>query len=410
MTLLSRPDYDRLLIGSPLRNRRVCQVICAALFTVVVFAALVHLLLLLGARPDVAGVFLRALVLSGLLSIVPVAILWYLDRRERETPWLFAAAFLWGGVIATGLSLPFNTAVFWHIDVWLMRHPALLELLGPDAAQMLAAPLSAPIVEEIAKALGLLALFWLLHAEFDNMRDGIVYGALIGVGFNWFEAAAYVAQGYAEYGTPPYALQFGARYALFGLGGHVLFTGIFGAALGFAMQTRHAWLRIVVPILGLLLAMLAHALNNLLPLLVAISGAAAGDPGPEYEGLPDVGFLEVALSTTLLNLTLFMPFVAIVVLAVWRSGVWERRVISEELADEVGRSVSPAEYDEIVRDRAFRTRRIDALHPRTSAALINAQHELAFRKRRVRDAGLDPDADPLVAGWRNEIRLLRGVA
>jgi protease PrsW len=91
----------------------------------------------------------------------------------------------------------------------------------------------------------------------------------------------------------------------------------------------------------------------------------------------------------------------------WRSGVWERRVIREELADEVGRCVSSAEYDAIVRDRVFRTRRIDELHPRLSAALVNAQHELAFRKRRARDEGRDPEADPLVRAWRDEIRLLR---
>ena len=118
---------------------------------------------------------------------------------------------------------------------------------------MLAAPISAPIVEEIAKALGVLLIFWLLRAEFDNMRDGFVYGALVGLGFNWFEAALYVAQGYAEYGVAPYGLQLGGRYALFGLGGHAMFTGIFGAFLGLAIQTRRRWLRILAPIIGIAL-------------------------------------------------------------------------------------------------------------------------------------------------------------
>jgi hypothetical protein len=38
---------------------------------------------------------------------------------------------------------------------------------------------------------------------------------------------------------------------------------------------------------------------------------------------------------------------------------------------------------------------------------VNAQHELAFRKRRVRDEDHDPERDRLVAGWREEIRRLR---
>jgi hypothetical protein len=30
---------------------------------------------------------------------------------------------------------------------------------------------AAPIAEDISKALGVLLIFWLLRAEFDNMRD-----------------------------------------------------------------------------------------------------------------------------------------------------------------------------------------------------------------------------------------------
>ena len=55
----------------------------------------------------------------------------------------------------------------------------------------------------------------------------------------------------------------------------------------------------------------------------------------------------------------------------------------------------------------FRTRRIDRIHPALSRALVNAQHELAFRERRARDEGRDPDEDPLVRSWRDEISLLR---
>jgi hypothetical protein len=58
----------------------------------------------------------------------------------------------------------------------------------------------------------------------------------------------------------------------------------------------------------------------------------------------------------------------------------------------------------------LRTRRIDEMHPRVSAALVNAQHELAFRKRRVREEGNDPEQDPIVAGWREDILRLRSVA
>src|SRR5262245_61107390 len=204
------------------------MVICTLLFVVLISAVFVQLTLLLSMRPDVVRVFFRALFLSTLLAIVPLAALWFLDRREREKPWLFAAAFLWGGCIATGLALPFNSAFFALVDVWVARHPVVGDLLGPNAPMLLAAPISAPIAEEVAKAAGVLLIFWFLRAEFDNMRDGLVYGALVGLGFNWFEAALYVAQDHALHGIESYGAQLGFRYAMFGFGGHALFTGIFG--------------------------------------------------------------------------------------------------------------------------------------------------------------------------------------
>src|ERR1700730_1915955 len=89
--------YARRLTGPPLRRSSVCIGICAALVVLLTFATFVHLSLFANMRLDVAGVFYTALALSSLIAIVPVAILWFLDRRERENPWLFAAAFLWGG-------------------------------------------------------------------------------------------------------------------------------------------------------------------------------------------------------------------------------------------------------------------------------------------------------------------------
>jgi RsiW-degrading membrane proteinase PrsW (M82 family) len=77
---------------------------------------------------------------------------------------------------------------------------------------LLAAPISRPITEELARGLGVIVIFWLLRAEHNGVRDGIVYGALVGAGFNWFETALYVAQGYAEYRVAPYGLQLGGRY------------------------------------------------------------------------------------------------------------------------------------------------------------------------------------------------------
>jgi RsiW-degrading membrane proteinase PrsW (M82 family) len=383
----------------------------AALIGILVVATLVHLGLFSSMRGDILAVFLVALAISTALAVVPLSIIWFLDRRERETPFLLAAVFFWGGCIATALALPFNTAFFRLVDQWVTLNPVIVDMLGPDAATLIAAPLSAPIAEELAKAAGVGLIFWLLRDEFDNMRDGFVYGALVGVGFNWFEAPLYVAQSYAESGVAPYGLQLGVRYALFGLGGHAMFTGLFGMFLGLAMQTQRVWLRLLAPVVGLLLAVAAHMLNNSLPLFAALAAAARGEPlgnePPAAEEFAEVGLLEGFVAGSLMQLTTLAPFLLIVAVALWRSGIWERRVIREELAPEVGRSVTPGEYQRILADGILRTRRIDELHPSRSAALVNAQHELAFRKRRARDMQLDAEQDALVDRWRQEIWRLR---
>ena len=401
----SPSSYDRLLLGSPLRRRGVCLLSGAALLAVLWFTTGIQLALLGGMRSDIASVFFRALFLSSLLSAVPITVLWFLDRRERETPWLFVVTFFWGACVATGLAVPFNGVFSALVDAWIAENPVVEQVLGPDAGVMISAPVSAPIVEELAKALGVLAIFWLLRAEFDNMRDGIVYGSLVGLGFTWFEAPLYVAQGYAEFGVAPWGMQLGWRYALFGFGGHAMFTGLFGAFLGLAVQTRRRWLRILAPIAGFALALSAHFLNNALPLYWALVGAAAGEPPPQgKEASPDVSFVDAFVGGSVAELTIFLPYVAIMAVALWRSGRWERRVIREELAGEVGGALSAEEYEQILGDRPFRTRRIDRLHPRESAALVNAQNELAFRKRRVRDEAGDVEGDRLVIAWRAAIR------
>jgi predicted branched-subunit amino acid permease len=63
----------------------------------------------------------------------------------------------------------------------------------------------------------------------------------------------------------------------------VMFTGIFGALLGLAIQTRRRRLRVLSLITGLVLAIAAHMLNNALPLPATLAGAAAGEAPPGHE-------------------------------------------------------------------------------------------------------------------------------
>lgn len=103
---------DRLETAPPLRKSRPCRAVDVGLAGILISASLLHFSLFSRMDADVLMVFFRALMISTALSVVPLMLIRFLDRRERENPWLLAAAFLWGGCIATALSLPFNTAFF----------------------------------------------------------------------------------------------------------------------------------------------------------------------------------------------------------------------------------------------------------------------------------------------------------
>lgn len=402
------PESIGYALASPLRRPRVARITTISLAILLLLAALVIFAVVGGLGADATRVFLEALTVSSLLSVIPVAILWFLDRRERESGWLFAAAFFWGGLIATSLALPINSTILFAVGQWLESNAALKELLGPEAALMIGAPLAGPIVEETTKGLGIVLLFWLMRAEFDNVRDGFIYGALVGVGFNWFESALYVQQNFVQFGSAPYGFQLGARYAWLGLAGHALYSGIFGASLGLARATSKRWLRYVSPLAGYVLAIAGHAWQNSLPLFLALASVQSGEAPPtEIEAPPDVGLFEAMATASISNLFIFLPFALLLAFIIRRSGQWEREVIREELSYEVGSSVTEQEYEGIVADKRYQTRRIDERNRTLSSALVNAQNELAIRKRRLKDRGFDPESDPIVASWRAEIAGIR---
>ena len=402
------PESIGYALASPLRRPRVARITTISLAILLLLAALVIFAVVGGLGADATRVFLEALTVSSLLSVIPVAILWFLDRRERESGWLFAAAFFWGGLIATSLALPINSTILFAVGQWLESNAALKELLGPEAALMIGAPLAGPIVEETTKGLGIVLLFWLMRAEFDNVRDGFIYGALVGAGFNWFESALYVQQNFVQFGSAPYGFQLGARYAWLGLAGHALYSGIFGASLGLARATSKRWLRYVSPLAGYVLAVAGHAWQNSLPLFLALASVQSGEAAPtEIEAPPDVGLFEAMATASISNLFIFLPFALLLAFIIRRSGQWEREVIREELSYEVGSSVTEQEYEGIVADKRYQTRRIDKQNRTLSSALVNAQNELAIRKRRLKDRGFDPESDPVVARWRAEIAGIR---
>lgn len=191
---------------------------------------------------------------GAVLALLPVPVyvtlaLW-LDRFEAEPPKLLFFAFLWGALIATGFAALFNTLSGGIASLF----------LGESGGELFATLISAPLVEETAKSAALFIFFWWKRDEFDGVIDGIVYAAMVGLGFAMTENISYYGRTLQE-GLDVTAATFIVRGVL-GPYAHPLFTAMTGIGLGLARQTGNARLRILAPIGGLLLAIFLHFLWN----------------------------------------------------------------------------------------------------------------------------------------------------
>lgn len=190
-----------------------------------------------------------AAVVGLVMAVVPFAVvLWVvgvIDRWEPEPRSLQLFALLWGGVAAVAIALGVDAA--------------LAALTGGAAPAVIASVVQAPIVEELAKGVGVYLLYRFARRAFDGPIDGVVYGALVGAGFAFTENVLYFATSLIESGAAGAGVTFVLR-GVFSPFAHVMFTSVLGFALGLA--ARRGGGPGTPPVLGLLAAIALHAVWN----------------------------------------------------------------------------------------------------------------------------------------------------
>jgi len=311
----------------------------------------------------------RAVLIATIAAVLPVplgasTILW-LDKHEREPRGLLVAAFVWGAVVATMLSLIGNLGFGAVVrTIW-----------GSRAAELMTPSLVAPVVEETSKGIALLLMFLLMRHEFDNTLDGIVYGALVGLGFAMTENILYFAKAYQSGGLVGLGVLFYGRAILFGFG-HALWTGIFGAGLGMARESDSPAKRILAPAICFLAGVIGHSVWNFGAVLFL------GVLGQKVDALV-VLFVLLPLQT----LVLLVPGLIVLVIIAAMAWARESKIIAAQLYDEIAAGTISAEEFAIVangRERLGRLlKTLGSNGVRGWLALRNLydmETELAFRK------------------------------
>ena len=346
---------------------RVLRVLALAAF-VLVLVAMVCVALYIGRR-DTGTAFGLGVALAALPVPLYLALVIWADRFEPEPVILLVAVFLWGAGAALVIAYTINTE----------GGDVVAGEVGVNARVYIGS-VSAPIFEELLKAVPLVALLVVAREKLDDFVDGVVYAGMVGLGFAMSENILYYGRAALAGGLPD-ALDVFVLRGVWAPFMHPLFTTATGVGVAYA-ATRPGPIPWRWPAVGLVTAMALHSLWN--------TGVRSSWFDVVYGGL-------------------FLPLFAGVVYAVLRVRAHEARVLARYLPKDLGRDAAlPTELEPLTslrRRRELRLvahRRAGAEGRHAAAAYEHAAIELAFLERRLdRDGALD---DGRYDGYRQELR------
>jgi RsiW-degrading membrane proteinase PrsW (M82 family) len=294
---------------------------------------------------------------------------------------MLATAFFWGALVAVFFAFLINTAS--RDVVHLLTHSA-------RAGRTFGAVISAPIVEESAKALILFIFYFWKKDEFDGVIDGIVYAAMAGLGFAMTENIQYYGNAVMEHGGGGLTFVFILRGALAPFS-HPMFTSLTGIGLGLARQSRNTAVKWIAPIMGLLAAIAMHSIWN--------------GSGVLFGGIVWV------LTYIVIMIPAFFLILVVIILALRREG----QIVREHLvADYQGGLLTQQEYDQLCTIRGRMGSTFNAFSRggisqwQAARQLNQIASELAFHRSRIARGITAADAQEREAAYRRTLQdLLR---
>lgn len=318
--------------------------------------------------------FLLALLLSFVPALCCAALVYWLDRYEKEPRILLGAVFGWGAVIAV-----IGAVVAQGVLEGVMTAAGSSE----QATDFAGMALFAPVTEESLKGIAVLLVFLVLRREFDSVLDGIVYAAVVALGFGATENLFYLYGKYTESGMEGMLGLFILRIVM-GIWDHPFYTAFIGIGLAVSRWSRSALVSWAAPPIGWCAALGFHGLHNTLATL--------------SEGTPELGGLMFLVDW---SGWLFMSLLIFILIR--REG----RLVDAHLREEMesGR-LSPSQYRTASSSWARTGARLRALfHGRMAATrrFYQVCGELAHKKEQLARLGDEGCNTALVEKLRAEL-------
>lgn len=276
----------------------------------IVFLSLIVILLMF------ASVGVGAAVLASFVAFIPaifyiLPLIW-LDRYDPEPIWLLSLAFAWGALVAVIVSFIVNSSVGFLV---------FQATQNPNAAELIGSVVSAPIFEEGSKGLGVVALLIFFRRYFDDILDGIIFAGVIALGFATVENVLYYGRGISNGGSNELVILFVMR-GIMSPFAHVTFTAMTGIGCGIARESHNTAVRLAMPVLGYICAVILHAVWNGMAFIGGLGGFI-------------VGYI-------LLEIPFFLLFVGFTFYIMRR----QNKILREMLTIDIARGTIPQEHAE----------------------------------------------------------------
>lgn len=301
--------------------------------------------------------------------------IYWLDRYEKEPRWLLFMAFFWGGFVAIIGAL---------IGSLILDVGITAVLQDQTLAEVASGSITAPFVEEFWKGLAVLAVVLIFRKEFDSILDGVVYGAIAGLGFAATENVLYFMGQYADGGWAAMFTNFALRIGVFAWG-HPFYTAFTGIGFAVARTNRNVIVKLIAPIVGYFLAVFAHSFHN--TALVFVSG---------------LGSLALVILVEWAGWIIFLGFI-----------LWmlrhEQGLLRKHLREEVASGlITESQYKTALSFFQF-SARLSAMSDgvyRATSRFYQVCGELAHKKEQLTKFGDERGNAALIAVLRNELTSL----
>ena len=277
------------------------------LFAIVFLSLIVVAIVLLSLGP-VAAIFAAIIAFTpAVLYILPLV---WLDRYDPEPIWFLALSFAWGALVAVFLSFVINTVIGVGVAV----------AIDPQIGSIAGTVISAPIFEELTKGAGIFIILIFFRRYFDGILDGIILAGVIALGFATVENVIYYGRALNEGGVDLLIKTFFMRGILSPFA-HVTFTAMTGIGCGISRESHNSFVKIIMPVVGLISAILLHAFWNAMAVFLGL------------------GFF---VGYAIVEFPLFVIFVAFSFYVMYR----QNKILKEMLAIDVARGLIPQEHFE----------------------------------------------------------------